>query len=277
MFWLQWNSSRTWSSKLKSKTSPVSSNSPAPSLTTVLLGRPVPCSALRETCRTALWQGFWVGTVIFLVLFVLSIDISKSPLASVSKDAFPSASFLQSTHFCPQTSLQVLFILGVHQSYSTMQWLLLSNVLLSLLVCPVYSLCGVSQLGCRPSDKRDCPFIMYLETPTVLLQPEYFFFLFVFVIGPPAVRWAFCFFYECCCTVKLPSQVTGPHRLWFVCSFIALTWWLCVQNTYGFLQLLSIYKPTQLHCPRRPADWGVHGPYQSSQAQLCCLQGVSLP
>lgn len=172
MFWLQWNSSRRWSSKLKSKTSPVSSGSPAPSLTTVLLGRPVPCSALRETCRAALWQGFCEETVIFLVLFVLSIDISKSPLASVSQDPLPSASFLQSTRFCHQTPLQVLFVLGVHQSYATMQWLLLSNVLLSLLVCPVYSPCGVSQLGCRPSDKRDCPFIMYLKTPSVLLQPE---------------------------------------------------------------------------------------------------------
>lgn len=135
------------------------------------------CPALpSETCRTAPWQGFCVGTVVFHVLFVLSVDISKSPLASVSQDRFPSASLLQSTHFCRQTSSQVLFALGVHQSYSTMQQLLLGNVLLSLRLCPVYFPCGMSQLGCRPSDERDCLFFMYLEIPTVLLQPEYYFF-----------------------------------------------------------------------------------------------------
>lgn len=69
----------------------------------------------------------------------------------------------------------------------------------------------MSQFGFRPSDERACPFFVYLETSTVLPQPEYF--LSVFVIGPPAVWKAFCFLYKCCYIVNCPSQVLGHHEL----------------------------------------------------------------
>lgn len=92
--------------------------------------RPAPPSG-RPVTQTALWQGFCVETFIFSG-FVLSVVISKSSLSHVSQDDFSSASLPHSTHFCCQNSEQVLFILDVQKSYPTMQWPLLSDVLLSL-------------------------------------------------------------------------------------------------------------------------------------------------
>lgn len=60
------------------KPSPAFSSSPIPSQNT-LLGCPVPCSTIRETCHSFLWQGFCVETFIFLC-FVLSIVITNSSL-----------------------------------------------------------------------------------------------------------------------------------------------------------------------------------------------------
>lgn len=278
MFRLLWNSSRTWSSKMKSKTSAGSASSPAPSQTAVLLGCPVPHSAIRETCHTAPWQGICVETFVFLVLFVLSVDIPKSSLPRVSQDAFPSASFFQSTDFRCQISLQALFILDVHKIYSTVWWLLLTNVLLSLVPPGLSCLFPLWYVPIRlqPSDERGCPFFTYLETPPVHPQPEYFV-SFCLCNRTSCSLDSFWLLYKCRCIVKLPSRVLGQHELWFMCSFTALTWWLCVHNPYGFLYLLRLYKPTPLHHPRRPADLRVLGPYQSSQGQLHCLQGASLP
>lgn len=94
-----------------------------PGLPSALLHHQGDLSLTQPSGRAFVWKPLF-----FLVLFyVLSYN-----LLCPSQDAFPSASLLHSTHFCCQNSVQVLFILDVHNSYPTMQWPLLSDVLLSL-------------------------------------------------------------------------------------------------------------------------------------------------
>lgn len=115
----------------KKKPTPASCSSPAPSQNTVLVGCPVPCSTIRETCHSdSPVPGLLGGNLYFSWFCSKGCQNLLCPTSATS--AFPSASLLHSTHFCCQNSVQVLFILDVHKSYLAMQWPLLSDVLLSL-------------------------------------------------------------------------------------------------------------------------------------------------
>lgn len=198
---------------MKSKTSPVASSLPAPSQTTVLLGCPVPRSAIRETRhRDSPVAGRLCGNVHFSCSFCskFHVDISKSSVLHVSQGAFPSASFSQSTHFCCQTSLQILFNLDVHKSYSTMWWPLLSNVLLSLVPPGLFCLFPLWHVPFRLQTWRKGLSFFYARSDTLYTHSAWVTFSFRLCDRTSCSLHSFLLPLQTvlyCSSVKLPSQV----------------------------------------------------------------------
>lgn len=139
------------------KTSPAFSSSPIPSQNTVL-GCPVPCSTIRETCHSSLWQGFCVETFIFLCFFSKCCHnkIFSAPVRVPSlQPAFSTAPISVVRILC-RCYLFQMYIKAIQPCNGLCSVMCCCH--LSLLVSPVCFPCGMSQLSCRPSEERDCPF-----------------------------------------------------------------------------------------------------------------------
>lgn len=164
------NAVKMFLAKWNKKPTPASCSSPAPSQNTILVGCPVPCSTIRETCHSdSPVPGLLGGNLYFSWFCSKGCQNLLCPMS-----AFPSASLLHSTHFCCQNSVQVLFILDVHKSYLAMQWPLLSDVLLSLVPSDLSCLFPLWHVPIKLQALwgKGLPFFMNLEIATVFPQPE---------------------------------------------------------------------------------------------------------